>query len=106
MLPKTISENTIRALHELFYKLYDIDIHIPTQKQLEKNQARIEDKLPPPDPDRHVRWFYAIQVSVAYEYARVHYRDGNNSLLSDIESGQVDVKTVDLSKYKFRLENQ
>lgn len=100
MLPKTLSENTIRALHDLFYELYDIDIHIPTQKQLEENKPLIEDKLSPPDHDRRVIWSYVIQVSVAYEYARVHYRDGNNSLLSDIESGQVDVKTVDLSKYK------
>lgn len=101
MLPDTLSKETIFALRELAKKLRGIFVRRPTQEQLDKDKATIEGILPP--DDGYIQELYAEQVSIAYQYARVHYRDMANSLLSDIEGGK-DVKTIDLSEYKYRLE--
>lgn len=102
MLPTTLSPQTIEALNDLAHALYGICVRLPTQEQLEANKALIEQRKPP--KRGYITKPYAVRVSVAYEYARVHYRDMDNSLLSDIEGG-MDIKTVDLSKYRFRLED-
>lgn len=103
MLPKTLSKDAIWALNKLAHKLYDVCIHIPTQEQIKENKKVIEEILPP--DHGKVTKPYTVRVSVAYEYARVHYQDETNSLLSDIEKDPNIVKTIDLSKYKFRLED-
>lgn len=104
MLPDTLSPKTIKALRELAKKLRGIFIHRPTQEQLDKDKATIEGILPP--DDGYIQELYAEQVSIAYEYARIHYRDTDNSLLSDIENDPNIAETIDLSKYKFRLEEE
>lgn len=103
MLPKTLSPDTIRALNKLAKKLYDVCVHIPTQEQVKDNKATIEKILPP--NHGKVTEPYTVRVSIAYEYARVHYQDTGSSLLSDIEKNPNIVKTIDLSEYKFRSED-
>lgn len=100
---RELSAETIRALSDLATLLCDVDIHTPSQAQLAQDKADIETVLP---PDKGVvREPYAMLVSVAYEYARTHYRDENHSLLSDIQGGQK-VKDIDISSYKFKLEER
>lgn len=103
MLPTTLLPETIYALRELAKKLRGIFVRRPTQEQLNKDKKTIEGILPP--DDGYIQELYAEQVSIAYEYAKVHYKDTENSLLSDIEKDPNIVKTIDLSKYKFRLED-
>lgn len=102
---RELSAETIRALNELATLLGGVDIHIPPQEQLAQDKRDIEAVLPPKDDDRKVKEPYARRVSIAYEYARTHYRDENHSLLSDIQSGQK-VKDIDMSSYKFKLEER
>lgn len=102
MLPDTLSKETIFALRELAKKLRGIFVRRPTQEQLDKDKATIEGILPP--DDGYIQELYAEQVSIAYQYARIHYRNTKHSLLSDIKKDPNIVKTIDLSEYKYRLE--
>lgn len=99
---RELSEETIRTLSDLATLLCDVDIHTPTQGQMAKDKEDIEAVLPPAEP-RSVREPYAMLVSIAYEYARIHYRDEKHSLLSDIADGKK-IKDINISDYKFKLE--
>lgn len=99
MLPDTLSPQTIEALNDLAYKLRGIFIRMPTQEEVDANQATIERIM-----SSGARETYAVRVSIAYEYARIHYRDMDNFLLSDIKKDPNIVETIDLSEYKYRLE--
>ncbi len=104
MLPTTLSPKVIRALNDLAALLCDADLHTPSREQLATNKAVIEAILPPADHG-YVTGPYVMRVSVAYAYAKTHYRDTSHSLLSDIEQGKA-IKATDISDYKFKLEER
>lgn len=104
MLPTTLLPATIRALNDLAALLCGVDLHAPTWAQVVKSKAIIEAILPPANHG-YITEPYVMRVCVAYEYARTHYRDESNSLLSDIERGRT-VTATDISKYKFKIEER
>lgn len=93
---KDLSDEIIRELYKLDALLCDVDIHTPSQKQMEKDKVDIEAVLRP--KRGYVTRPYARRVSIAYEYASTHYR-GKIPLLSDIQKVKK-VKDIDISKYK------
>lgn len=104
MLPTTLSPDTVRTLNDLASLLCGVDLRTPTRAQLAKSKAAMEATLPPVGHG-YVTEPYVRRVCVAYEYAKTHYRDETNSLLSDIQQGQT-AKATDISKYKFKLEER
>lgn len=98
---KDLSDKTIFKLSDLATLLCDVDIHTP--KQLAKDKADIEAVLPP--DQGFVTEPFAMLVSIAFDYARTHYKDENHSLLSDIQKREK-VEDIDISSYKFKLEER
>lgn len=96
---RELSEKTIRTLSDLATLLCDVDIHTPTQGQMAKDKEDIEAVLPP--KQGYITEPYAMLVSIAYEYARIHYRDEKHSLLSDIADGKK-IEDINISDYKIQ----
>ncbi len=89
-----LTPEAIRILADIGGHLYDVDVHIPPETDLQKDMRDINTILPPPGA-RSVTMEYTKKVRIAYDYVRTH-RNGSQSMLNDIMAG----KKISIADYK------